>query len=82
MCVCVLVVSVMSPLSLLIRADCIYIQWQEKVNVAVINSCISIRERERERWRWWWWWRVKDAGGQRDRLVPCGRAGNGQSDVG
>ena len=48
-CVCVLVVSVMSPLSLLIRADCIYIQWQEKVNVAVINSCISIREKERER---------------------------------
>lgn len=45
-CACVLVVSVMSPLSPLIRADCIYIQWQEKVNVAVINSCISIRESE------------------------------------
>lgn len=36
------VVSVMSPLGPSIAADCIYIQWQEKVNVAVINSCISI----------------------------------------
>lgn len=36
--------AVMSPLRALIRADCIYIQWQEKVNVAVRNSCISKRQ--------------------------------------
>lgn len=77
MCVCQavqFVVSVMSPLSPLIRADCIYIQWQEKVNVAVINSCISISEGGGGA--------VRDAGRHRDRWVPQGRAGKGQSDVG
>lgn len=40
------------PLGPLIRAACIYIQWQEKVNAAVINSCISIRERRRSEACW------------------------------
>lgn len=40
------------PLSPLIRAGCIYIQWQEKVNAAVINSCISIRGRRRSEACW------------------------------
>lgn len=45
---CVSVCVWPAPLGPLITADCIYIQWQEKVNVAVINSCISIRERAAE----------------------------------